>query len=51
MVIHNSCCVLGSYFSDCRLNIGPYGLKIICGFTQSLHADVGKLHCIVLHDV
>ena len=30
---------------------GPYELKIFRGFTQSVHVDVGKLDCIVLHEV
>lgn len=30
---------------------GPCGLKIFRGFAQSLHADVGRIDCIVLHEV
>jgi hypothetical protein len=30
---------------------GPYELKIFRGFAQSQHADVGRLDCIVLHEV
>jgi len=30
---------------------GPYRLKIFQGFAQSLHADAGRIDCIVLHEV
>jgi len=30
---------------------GTYILKIFRGFAQSLHADVGRIDCILLHEV